>query len=99
MHELALLVSGAMAGISVDLVLFPLDTIKTRLQSRKGILSSGGFKRGLFQGLAPALLVSGPNAAIFFFTYECMKKNLQTVLYDQPLLQSFGASIVAEVAA
>lgn len=30
------LVSGAVAGMSVDLILFPLDTVKTRLQARAG---------------------------------------------------------------
>ena len=32
------LLSGCIAGISVDVALFPLDTIKTRLQSPKGFV-------------------------------------------------------------
>ena len=31
------LVSGGMAGMAVDISLFPLDTIKTRLQSKYGL--------------------------------------------------------------
>ena len=30
------LISGGIAGTTVDVALFPLDTIKTRLQSAKG---------------------------------------------------------------
>ena len=39
-------VSGASAGLCTDLALFPLDTVKTRLQSAQGFAKAGGF-RGL----------------------------------------------------
>lgn len=39
----ASLVAGGVAGVSVDLILFPLDTIKTRLQSPQGFYKAGGF--------------------------------------------------------
>ena len=52
------LLSGAMAGLSVDCVLFPLDTIKTRMQSSKGLSGSGGFVK-LFAGVASAAAGSG----------------------------------------
>ena len=38
------LISGGMAGMAVDISLFPLDTIKTRLQSKQGFWAAGGFK-------------------------------------------------------
>jgi solute carrier family 25 S-adenosylmethionine transporter 26 len=66
-------VSGAIAGIMVDVSLFPLDTIKTRLQSPHGFVKSGGF-RGIYQGLGPVAIGSGPGAAFFFVTYEKAKK-------------------------
>ena len=44
------LASGGFAGLSVDVVLFPLDTLKTRLQSAQGFLKSGGF-RGIYKGI------------------------------------------------
>lgn len=40
-HEL---VCGATAGIAVDLGLYPLDTLKTRLQSKQGFRAAGGFR-------------------------------------------------------
>jgi len=66
------LFSGAAAGMAVDISLFPLDTLKTRLQSSQGFWKSGGFSR-IYAGLGPAALGSAPNAAIFFVTYESTK--------------------------
>ena len=58
-----------MAGTSVDVALFPIDTLKTRLQSPQGFLQAGGF-RGIYNGLGAAALGSAPGAALFFSTYE-----------------------------
>ncbi|KAF1803627.1 mitochondrial carrier domain-containing protein [Mucor lusitanicus] len=69
------LVAGAMAGTIVDSVLFPLDTIKTRLQAQAGFAVSGGF-RGVYSGLLSAFVGSAPNAALFFVTYEAIKRLL-----------------------
>ena len=66
------LLSGAAAGISVDISLFPLDTLKTRLQSQEGVWKSGGL-RNIYAGLAPVAIGSAPNAAIFFVTYDAVK--------------------------
>lgn len=48
-----------MAGTSVDVALFPLDTVKTRLQSAEGFWKSGGF-RGVYRGLSVAAAGSAP---------------------------------------
>jgi len=66
------MLSGGIAGTSVDVALFPLDTIKTRLQAPKGFLASGGF-RGVYNGIGAAAGGSAPGAAIFFCTYEAVK--------------------------
>lgn len=66
------LIAGGMAGMSVDIVLFPIDTIKTRLQSPVGLWKSGGF-RGIYNGLGAVVVGSAPGAALFFSTYETMK--------------------------
>jgi solute carrier family 25 S-adenosylmethionine transporter 26 len=65
------LVSGGVAGTFTDIAMFPLDTVKTRLQS--GATTSGIF-RGLYQGLGPAAIASAPSAALFFGTYEFAKQ-------------------------
>ncbi|XP_027966135.1 S-adenosylmethionine mitochondrial carrier protein isoform X2 [Eumetopias jubatus] len=68
----ASLVAGGVAGVAVDLILFPLDTIKTRLQSQQGFNKAGGF-RGIYAGVPSAAIGSFPNAAAFFITYEYVK--------------------------
>lgn len=66
------LVAGGIAGTTVDLTLFPLDTLKTRLQASEGFFASGGF-RGIYRGVGSAALGSAPGAAFFFCTYEATK--------------------------
>ncbi|RHY81261.1 hypothetical protein DYB26_008901 [Aphanomyces astaci] len=65
-----------MAGTGVDVALYPLDTIKTRLQSSQGFLKAGGFK-GVYKGLSAAAAGSAPGAALFFSSYETTKAFLQ----------------------
>ncbi|KAL2116685.1 hypothetical protein VTJ04DRAFT_8853 [Mycothermus thermophilus] len=69
------LLAGALAGTTVDLSLFPLDTLKTRLQSASGFFAAGGF-RGIYRGVGSALVGSAPGAAFFFCTYEASKSAL-----------------------
>ncbi|KZS03216.1 S-adenosylmethionine mitochondrial carrier protein [Daphnia magna] len=70
------LAAGGIAGMAVDAGLFPLDTLKTRLQSPDGFVKSGGF-RGVYSGLGTAVLGSAPTAALFFCTYENTKRLLK----------------------
>ena len=81
-------IAGGVAGMSMWLVVFPIDTIKTTLQAssegqsmisatRDIYLKRGGIK-GFFPGLGPALLRSFPaNAATFLgveMTHSLFKK-------------------------
>jgi len=63
------LVAGGLAGTSVDVALFPIDTLKTRMQSPQGFIKAGGF-RGIYNGLGAAAVGSAPGAALFFSSYE-----------------------------
>ena len=100
------LISGAMAGLSVDVSLYPIDTLKTRLQSPQGFWKSGGFT-GVYKGISAAATGSAPGAALFFLTYESSKplinkhilreKNNNN-LNSNPLTHMLAAS-VAETAA
>ncbi|KAL3418061.1 mitochondrial carrier protein PET8 [Phlyctema vagabunda] len=69
------LLAGGLAGTTVDLSLYPLDTLKTRLQSSAGFLASGGFT-GIYRGVGSAIIGSAPGAALFFCTYEYSKSIL-----------------------
>ncbi|KAI4495815.1 hypothetical protein M0802_008438 [Mischocyttarus mexicanus] len=91
--------AGASAGICVDTVLFPIDTIKTRLQSQHGFLQSGGFK-GLYRGLYPVLVGSTPTAALFFVTYESTKVCAQSMVSERyRSLIHMGAASLSEMVA
>ncbi|KAK4186051.1 putative mitochondrial carrier protein PET8 [Podospora australis] len=90
------LLAGALAGTTVDLSLFPLDTLKTRLQSSAGFFASGGF-RGIYRGVGSALVGSAPGAAFFFSTYE-FTKSLLPSSPSSPYTHMLAASL-GEIAA
>ncbi|KAJ4329956.1 S-adenosylmethionine transporter, partial [Ascochyta clinopodiicola] len=69
------LLAGGLAGTTVDLSLYPLDTLKTRLQSSAGFAASGGFT-GIYRGVGSAIVGSAPGAALFFITYDTVKRQL-----------------------
>jgi solute carrier family 25 S-adenosylmethionine transporter 26 len=75
-HEyfLTLAQAGGLAGTTVDLSLYPLDTLKTRLQSSSGFAASGGFN-GIYRGVGSAIVGSAPGAALFFITYDSIKRS------------------------
>ena len=67
--------AGGFAGTSIDLALFPVDTIKTRLQASS---SSADFMKDAqlvskFRGLAPSMAAAFPCAATFWLSYEYSK--------------------------
>ena len=73
--------AGAFAGVAVDVSLFPIDTVKTRLQAPGGFLANGGW-RGIYKGIGSVSAGSAPSGirshiinnndsgAIFFVMYE-----------------------------
>jgi len=92
------LIAGGCAGTSVDVALFPLDTIRTRMQSAEGFFKSGGFK-GVYNGLSSAALGSAPGAAAFFATYETMKSVIKRNTGSEHWTHHAAASSCGEVAA
>ena len=91
------LAAGALAGTAVDMSLYPLDTLKTRLQSSAGFFATGGF-RGVYRGVGSALVGSAPGAACFFVTYEAAKSFLAPDGAASPARHMLAASL-GEVAA
>lgn len=79
----AITFAGGMAGTAMWIPVFPVDTIKSNLQSSdtpqsisqvtKGIYKKAGFK-GFFPGLGPALLRSFPANAATFLGVEVAHK-------------------------
>lgn len=86
-----LLVSGAVAGFVFNLSIYPIDTIKSNIQTYD--MTSGSKKKlnfvsafnhltgrpggllNLYNGLGITLLRSIPANAVIFYTYEYLKKN------------------------
>ncbi|MBN3294010.1 SAMC protein, partial [Polypterus senegalus] len=83
----------------VDLVLYPLDTIKTRLQSPQGFFKASGF-RGIYAGVPSVAVGSFPSASAFFVTYEYFKSALSTFTppYLNPVIHMVSASLGEMVA-
>ncbi|KAL8929871.1 MAG: hypothetical protein Q9208_001015 [Pyrenodesmia sp. 3 TL-2023] len=86
--------AGAFAAFTVDFLVYPLDTIKTRVQSpdyRRLYTTNGAVNRsllrGLYQGIGSVILAtlpssdrfSSPSAGAFFTTYESTKTLLHTL--------------------
>lgn len=81
------MLAGGFGGAIGDSVMHSLDTVKTRQQGAphvvqyrnminayKTILVKEGVIRGLYGGYGAAMLGSFPSAALFFGTYETMKR-------------------------
>ena len=93
------LIAGGCAGTAVDVALYPLDTLRTRLQSPDGFWKAGGFSR-IYTGVVATALGAAPGAAFFFSAYEGMKPVLKRMNGGQehPIQHSCAASC-GEVAA
>ncbi|KAG6042072.1 hypothetical protein E4U41_006193 [Claviceps citrina] len=97
-------IAGALAAFTVDVLVYPLDTIKTRYQSQDYLSTYGGSKqnalavRGLYQGVGSVVLATLPAAGLFFSTYEQSKSVIGNALPMHESLVHSSASAVAEMA-
>ncbi|MCJ1373256.1 hypothetical protein MMC20_004484 [Loxospora ochrophaea] len=105
LSSLYILVAGAFAAFTVDLLVYPLDTIKTRIQSPdyKRIytnISTGAVNRslfrGLYQGVGSVIIVTVPSSGAFFTTYESAKSAFSILSLPSPITNS-ASSAVAEL--
>ena len=79
----AVMTAGGAAGVAMWIPVFPVDTIKSRLQSAegrptiggtiRGLYASGGFK-AFFPGLGPAMARAVPANAVTFLGVELAHK-------------------------
>lgn len=94
------LMAGAFAGIMEHSVMFPIDALKTRIQSASGGAASSGMlsqiskistaegSLALWKGVQSVILGAGPAHAVYFATYEYTKSQLidpQDYQTHQPL--------------
>ncbi|ONK58219.1 uncharacterized protein A4U43_C09F9780 [Asparagus officinalis] len=71
------IIAGGTAGVVVESVLYPIDTIKTRLQAAR--VGSKIQWKGLYSGLAGNLAGVLPASAVFVGVYEPTKQKLLKV--------------------
>lgn len=69
------ILSGGLAGISVDFALFPIDAIKTRVMASTKDVDYSDPNKSFFDytGFVTSLCVSFPCAAMFWMAFEVMK--------------------------
>jgi len=69
------ILSGGLAGISVDFALFPIDAIKTRVMASTSEVDYSDQNKGFFDytGFLTSLMVSFPCAAMFWMAFEVCK--------------------------
>ena len=98
------LAAGATAGCSVEAALYPIDTIKTRLQAMRSgggmaaLLRAGGGK-ALYAGIWGNLLGVAPASAIFMAVYEPVKQAVTAAVSpDQSFLGPLAAGVAAGLA-
>ena len=73
------MLAGGMAGISVDFALFPIDSIKTRLQASTNKIDYTKEAKSVskYKGFMSAMVASFPCAGMFWMTYEFSKYTLR----------------------
>jgi solute carrier family 25 S-adenosylmethionine transporter 26 len=97
---LGLTVSGVCAGVFVETLFYPLDTIKTRLQAARGGTGLSGANsnkannlfKGVFNGLSKNIAGCAPATALFFLAYEPTKRYMERTL---PPEQNYVAMFTA----
>ncbi|ETN62633.1 mitochondrial RNA splicing protein [Anopheles darlingi] len=87
----AIMTAGAIAGIMEHCVMYPLDSVKTRMQSlthmkahdtilstlRDMVRTEGALRP--FRGVMAVVAGAGPAHALYFGAYECSKEMIATV--------------------
>lgn len=91
-----ILLAGALAAFTVDLLVYPLDTLKTRLQSADYAhvyqKNRPALLRGLYQGVGSVIVATLPSSGAFFTTYEGCKAVLSQSSLPQPVAHALASS-------
>ena len=87
-------VAGGLAGIAVDIVFYPLETIKTRIMASSVQENLKFIALSKFRGFSCQMIVSFPYSFTFFWVYETVRSYSQ-----KSALSNAFASVCAEIAA
>ncbi|KAG6525014.1 mitoferrin-like isoform X1 [Zingiber officinale] len=100
-HFWQFMVAGSVAGLVEHTAMFPVDTLKTRMQTGsppcqpllslrqalRTILAAEG-TRGLYRGLGAMSLGAGPAHAVYFSVYELSKESLSAGNPNNPVVHA-----------
>ncbi|URD92829.1 Mitochondrial carrier protein [Musa troglodytarum] len=99
------MVAGSVAGLVEHTAMFPVDTLKTRMQAGsplgmrqalRAVLSLEG-TLGLYRGLGAMSLGAGPAHAVYFSVYELSKESLARGNPNNPVVHA-ASGVLATVA-
>uniref|UniRef100_A0A7S4C3C4 Mitochondrial carrier protein n=1 Tax=Chrysotila carterae TaxID=13221 RepID=A0A7S4C3C4_CHRCT len=76
------LIAGAVQKTAKELVLHPLDTVKTRVQTSRRALTLDLFLDRPFAGLGPAITSGAPAASVFFAVKDAVKQRANALQLD-----------------
>lgn len=72
--------------------------MKTRLQAKGGFFANGGWS-GIYKGLGSCVVASAPSAALFFVTYDSMKRYTKDSGLLSPTVSHMVSASCGEIAA
>ncbi|KAH7098941.1 mitochondrial carrier protein [Auriculariales sp. MPI-PUGE-AT-0066] len=91
-----ILLAGSFAALTVDFLVYPLDTLKTRIQAPNSPFQSvwGALRaRGLYAGVGSVVAVTLPASCAFFLTYDGLKKKISAIQFmPNPLAHAIASS-------
>lgn len=89
-------VAGGLAGLTVDLISYPIETIKTRIMasSLKENITKSASGVSKFKGFSCQLIMSFPYSFTFFMVYQWVRDRL-----PKSHLSNITASVCSEMAA
>ncbi|KAF2401200.1 mitochondrial carrier [Trichodelitschia bisporula] len=98
-----ILLAGAAAALTVDLLVYPLDTLKTRLQSKDyarlylnastNTINKPTLFRGLYQGVGSVVIATLPSSGAFFTAYESLNHTFAPLPLPTPLRHALSSAL------
>jgi len=93
------MVAGSFAGVVEHSAMYPIDSVKTQMQSLKNVPYRGlgnaidtmvraNGVRSMFRGMGAMLSGAGPAHALYFGSYETIKKKLPEKIFENQNMQS-----------
>ena len=91
------LFAGTLSALTVDIAIYPLDTLKSRLQDPKRHIhfpDGKGMSKGLYQGIGPVLVASLPAGELrVLLSFDYVASGLLTAFLKRSFVDQRGPSL------